>query len=131
MKMITVATLASLIAGFPASALARPALGSDQPRDSRYNRLSIKPSSLFVRALTRSAVREVQEALNKKGFDVGFADGVWGPRTASALREFQEQNRLQARGRLDRRTVTELGPIDPSTAAGSTPWTTGQSSGRR
>jgi peptidoglycan hydrolase-like protein with peptidoglycan-binding domain len=91
MKMITVATLASLIAGFPASALARPALGSDQPRDSRYNRLSIKPSSLFVRALTRSAVREVQEALNKKGFDVGFADGVWGPRTASALREFQEQ----------------------------------------
>jgi peptidoglycan hydrolase-like protein with peptidoglycan-binding domain len=53
-------------------------------------------------------VREVQQALQSKGFDVGPIDGVMGPRTSAALREFQQQQGLKGSGRLDRETLSAL-----------------------
>jgi hypothetical protein len=55
-----------------------------------------------------STIREVQQALQGKGFDVGPIDGVMGPRTAAALREFQQQRGLNGSGRLDRETLSAL-----------------------
>ncbi len=55
-----------------------------------------------------STVREVQQALQGKGFDVGPIDGVIGPRTQAALREFQQQHGLKGSGRLDRETLSQL-----------------------
>lgn len=34
-------------------------------------------------------VRELQRRLNRLGFDAGYVDGVFGPQTAEAVREFQ------------------------------------------
>jgi peptidoglycan hydrolase-like protein with peptidoglycan-binding domain len=55
-----------------------------------------------------STVRDVQQALQNKGYDVGPIDGAMGPRTQSALREFQQQQGLTRSGRIDRQTMSAL-----------------------
>ena len=55
-----------------------------------------------------STVRDIQQALQNKGYDVGAIDGVMGPRTQSALREFQQQQGLTRSGRIDQQTMTAL-----------------------
>jgi peptidoglycan hydrolase-like protein with peptidoglycan-binding domain len=55
-----------------------------------------------------STVRDVQQALQNKGYDVGPIDGVMGPRTQSALREFQQQQGLTRSGRIDQQTMSAL-----------------------
>ena len=59
----------------------------------------------------------VQEKLKDKGFDPGPADGVWGPRTASALGDFQRKENMTVTRRLDRETLTKLAlvPSKPQT----------------
>lgn len=39
--------------------------------------------------LSRSQVREMQQALNARGFEVGTPDGIMGPNTRRGLREYQ------------------------------------------
>jgi peptidoglycan hydrolase-like protein with peptidoglycan-binding domain len=39
----------------------------------------------------------------------GKIDGVWGPRTEAALRDFQKQNKLEATGKVDAPTADKLG----------------------
>lgn len=58
-----------------------------------------------------STVRNVQQALNAKGFNVGPADGQWGPSTESALKQFQTQQGLAPTGVLDTRTMNALGVV--------------------
>jgi outer membrane lipoprotein SlyB len=54
-------------------------------------------------------IRQAQLALNKRGFDAGRQDGIWGPETESAVRNFQKSRGLEVTGRLDDRTIRELG----------------------
>lgn len=86
-----------------------------------------------------SAVRGAQQALHQKGYDVGPIDGVMGPKTSAALREFQQAQGLKASGRLDRQTLAALdvqsgaggrtsssdktSPSPESTSSGATPRT--------
>ncbi|MGR2739789.1 lytic murein transglycosylase [Billgrantia sp. Q4P2] len=65
---LAVGTLADRIAG-------REGIRAEWPRDAQ--------------PLSRSQVREMQQALNARGFDVGTPDGVMGPNTRQGLREFQ------------------------------------------
>jgi peptidoglycan hydrolase-like protein with peptidoglycan-binding domain len=58
--------------------------------------------------LVDAVVRSAQEALERSGFSVGPVDGVLGPRTQSALREFQQQKGLPRSGLLDRDTLKAL-----------------------
>jgi len=58
---------------------------------------------------SRDKVKAIQEALKTKGFDPGTADGVVGPKTNQALREFQKSNNLQITGRIDDKTASALG----------------------
>ena len=48
--------------------------------------------------LSRSQVRELQEALNAAGLDAGTPDGVMGPATRSAVRRLQQRLGLPADG---------------------------------
>ncbi len=50
---------------------------------------------------TASGVRDIQQALNQRGFNAGPADGRPGRKTANAIRQFQSQNGLQATGEID------------------------------
>lgn len=56
-----------------------------------------------------TTVRNVQQALNDKGFNAGAADGRWGPSTETALRQFQTAQGLPVNGVLDARTMSALG----------------------
>ncbi len=56
-------------------------------------------------------VREIQQALTEKGYNVEV-NGVWGPESTEALKKFQEDqniNNMSGRGKLDSLTLIALG----------------------
>ncbi len=57
----------------------------------------------------RPFVRQVQEALARRGFDPGPADGIMGPRTRQAVRDYQRSEGLPENGQLTDETVESLG----------------------
>jgi peptidoglycan hydrolase-like protein with peptidoglycan-binding domain len=57
----------------------------------------------------KADVVSMQQALKDKGFDPGPADGVMGPRTRGALRDFQKKEGLNPTGRWDHETGAKLG----------------------
>lgn len=57
--------------------------------------------------LDSSTIEQIQTSLANEGYSIR-ADGVWGPRTASALRQFQQANGLKASGMVDTDTLAAL-----------------------
>jgi peptidoglycan hydrolase-like protein with peptidoglycan-binding domain len=57
----------------------------------------------------REQVKAVQQALKDKGHDPGTVDGVMGPKTRGALKDFQKKEGIKDTGRLDQETMTKLG----------------------
>jgi osmotically-inducible protein OsmY len=53
-------------------------------------------------------VRAAQEKLKDKGYDPGPIDGIWGPRTAAAVSDFQRKENLTVTSRLDPETLGKL-----------------------
>ena len=66
-------------------------------------------------------MKKVQEALREKGHDPGTIDGVLGPRTQQALREFQKANGLKATGTIDGETAAALGVENTGSVSGTRP----------
>jgi peptidoglycan hydrolase-like protein with peptidoglycan-binding domain len=66
-------------------------------------------------------VRGLQQALKDKGFDPGPIDGKLGPRTAAALRRYQQHENLPVTGRMDDRTTASLGVSSPSASPAAAP----------
>ena len=62
--------------------------------------------------------RNAQQALQAKGFNPGPIDGVYGPRTEAAVRDFQKAEGLKATGKMDADTRAKL---MVSSGAGSAP----------
>ena len=60
--------------------------------------------------LDRAARRQVQEGLQAAGFDPGGADGMFGPRTRTAIRRWQTSRRARATGYLDGASAAALRP---------------------
>jgi len=58
--------------------------------------------------LDRPARREVQIRLDLAGHDPGTPDGVFGPRTRSAIRDWQQDRNLPASGYIDNRQLSQL-----------------------
>jgi peptidoglycan hydrolase-like protein with peptidoglycan-binding domain len=56
-------------------------------------------------------VRDVQDALKEASFSPGESDGIYGPRTESAVQLFQEARGLQVDGIVGPNTCSELGGI--------------------
>jgi peptidoglycan hydrolase-like protein with peptidoglycan-binding domain len=81
---------------------------TQQSQQSAENNQPISPNSL-----SRSEVKQVQQALDKDGFNAGTADGRWGRRTKDAVKQFQQSKQIQANGQLDQQTVADLG-LNPS-----------------
>ncbi len=50
-------------------------------------------------SLDPGTVREVQVELQRRGYNVGPADGVLGPRTQTAIQQYEQRNGLPADGR--------------------------------
>lgn len=58
--------------------------------------------------LSRAERREVQERLLVRGYDIGAADGVIGPRSRAAIEAFQASASLPVNGRAGRRLLDAL-----------------------
>lgn len=56
----------------------------------------------------QSYVRQAQVLLNERGFDVGTPDGLMGPRTAAAIREFQRSAGIAETGTVDKALMEAL-----------------------
>jgi peptidoglycan hydrolase-like protein with peptidoglycan-binding domain len=127
MKSITLATVAAIALCTPAVAA-----GQDHSRMTESNRTQsqqqwtqqnvqrIAPSDL-----DQSQIRQIQQALNKHGFDAGNVDGVWGPETSDAVRNFQEKRNLSTDEALNRETLSALGVDFASNMGGDGAGTTG------
>jgi hypothetical protein len=56
-------------------------------------------------------VRQIQQALKQRGYDVGELDNVMGPKTISAITRFQKGNNLET-GNMNTATLRALGLYD-------------------
>lgn len=72
--------------------------------------------TLYLRspAFRGDDVRELQRMLNALGFDAGKQDGVFGPRTADGVREFQRNVASRVDGIVGLDTVRAVGRYRPS-----------------
>jgi peptidoglycan hydrolase-like protein with peptidoglycan-binding domain len=71
-----------------------------------------KPASLNHHDIT-----ELQESLRDKGYYHSKIDGVLGPQTRAAIRQYQQAENLPATGRLDAETAGNLG-VGPESEGG-------------
>jgi peptidoglycan hydrolase-like protein with peptidoglycan-binding domain len=67
---------------------------------------------LFIQPLTPEGVRAVQARLKAMAGYPGPVDGIWGPGSRLALRNFQQNRGLQATGEMNQATAATLG-LDP------------------
>ncbi|MBF0334883.1 MAG: peptidoglycan-binding protein [Alphaproteobacteria bacterium] len=67
-----------------------------------------------------STVRQIQQALNEKGFDVGEANGEWTQQSADAMRKFQESAGLDQTGNVNFSSIAALNVEIPGLQAPQT-----------
>jgi Putative peptidoglycan binding domain len=79
-------------------------LRRDEDRPARGAQLSSQEQSI-----SPAQVREVQKKLNDQGYHAGPVDGILGPNTQAAIRNFQEAKGLKATGQLNQETMNALG----------------------
>jgi peptidoglycan hydrolase-like protein with peptidoglycan-binding domain len=63
-------------------------------------------------------VRQAQQQLSSKGYEIGTADGQFGPRTQEGVKKFQQAQNLNATGQLDRQTLAALGIDERAAVSG-------------
>jgi hypothetical protein len=110
-----------------ASANAMPSDNETPPNDNLSNRNAAAGTANNTNAMVnnnnvnsgdamqgqdRDTIREAQRALNEKGFSPGAPDGIMGPHTERALRDFQQAQGLGVTGTLDGQTLSALGVSD-------------------
>jgi peptidoglycan hydrolase-like protein with peptidoglycan-binding domain len=101
----TIATLAAaLLVATSASAFAADSTAHPATANTPKSQASL-PSTAHQMSARR--VEEIQAALQGKGEKVS-TDGIWGPNTVSALRDFQKKNGLKPTGRYDQATAQKL-----------------------
>lgn len=56
-----------------------------------------------------AVIQAVQKALNESGFDCGTPDGISGPKTENAIKEYQASEGLEATGQISEELLTSMG----------------------
>ena len=92
--------------------------GGDMKNQPRASQEQQQQRQSTAPGMEQTTVKQAQEKLGSKGHDVQ-ADGVLGPKTQAALKEFQEKEGIQASGRLDQETLAALGVEEASAGTGS------------
>jgi peptidoglycan hydrolase-like protein with peptidoglycan-binding domain len=88
---------------------------------------STQSSSQQQAGQDQDTVKQVQEKLSAAGHQVQ-ADGIMGPKTQAALKEYQQSKGLDASGQLDQKTMAALGVGEGATASTGGSASTGSSS---
>jgi lipid-binding SYLF domain-containing protein len=76
-----------------------------QPTGVVAKRTPVEP----VPSLKKSDIMRAQQSLHEKGYYNGSIDGLIGPMTRKALREYQKAENLPINGQLNVQTATKLG----------------------
>ena len=119
---ILLASLSLLLATAAAPAFARSAQerqSDPEPQVEQSESARQEAQSEQIQ-LPAEIIKKVQSALKEKGFDPGPVDGLMGPKTEQALKQFQQANKLQVTGKPDQATMKALGVEEPSTGEGPT-----------
>lgn len=82
--------------------------GQERSHDSGVTSRGLEQSPSEARALGQEKTREVQQALEEKGFEAGN-DGMMDSKTQEAIAKFQRENNLPATGTVDEKTAEKLG----------------------
>ncbi len=61
-------------------------------------------------SLSEDQVRELQNLLKEEGYEVGNADGIIGPDTTAAIRQYQTDRDLEVTGTANDKTLRSLAP---------------------
>ena len=68
-------------------------------------------------AQDRGDIKKVQETLRDKGYYTAPVDGIMGPQTRAAIRQYQQSENLPVTGHLDGGTAGKLG-VGPESVGG-------------
>ena len=68
--------------------------------------------------LASDGIRQVQLALQKRGFDPGPIDGIYGPLTKGGVSKFQDFYGIKATGEINNQTLYALGMTQLAGRAG-------------
>lgn len=107
--VILTGAVQSIGASARASELARGVPGVRAVKNELTYDAAMRDRSGVTPTRSQSQVMAMQQALKEKGFEPGPIDGVMGPRTASALKEYQKAENLKMTGLMDRDTAAKLG----------------------
>ena len=111
----------------PATATSEPTYsGTSQPsREAPRTSPSSMSTSTAHPAASSEELRQAQQRLKDDGDYTGTVDGKFGPKTAAALKKFQQSNGLQQSGELDSQTASKLGVTTTSGSGASMPPSSG------
>lgn len=73
-----------------------------------YNAGQASATGTQTSELSPDMIRKVQQNLRQAGLYKGRVDGVWGPRTEAAVRDYQQQHNINASGQLDQQTLDAM-----------------------
>ncbi|MCU0543704.1 MAG: peptidoglycan-binding protein [Oscillatoriaceae cyanobacterium Prado104] len=73
------------------------------------NAVTTRPATTLSKGSSGSKVKTLQVRLDLQGYDPGPIDGIFGARTAAAVKSFQESKDLKADGEVDEITWKALG----------------------
>lgn len=113
LKQVVIATIAGFV-------LAAPALAAEERRSPGSSAHS-GMTGATGQQMDSQTVRQIQQALQDKGHNVGDVDGVMGPRTREALRQYQQSQGMEGTGRVDQQTVSSLGLSRGAAGASGSP----------
>jgi hypothetical protein len=109
LRRIAVA-IAALSFAVTAGAMGDKSSGASTSGGQKYSAdQATSSTSSSVGSADSSTIRSAQQALDDKGYDAGSADGRMGPRTESALKQFQQAQGMPQTGALDSKTLSALG----------------------
>ncbi len=106
--IILTGAVPSIGASARASELAREAPGVRSVKNELTYDSARREGSRVSTTRSHAQVMAMQQALKDKGFDPGPIDGTPGPRTTSALKEYQKSEDLTMTGKMDHDTAAKL-----------------------
>ena len=107
--VILTGAVPSIGASARASELARHVPGVRSVKNELTYDAAKRGESRVSTSESHAQVMAMQQALKDKGFDPGAIDGALGPRTTSALKEYQKSENLEVTGKMDRDMAAKLG----------------------
>jgi peptidoglycan hydrolase-like protein with peptidoglycan-binding domain len=112
MKRLAIAAIGALALPLAISLPAAAQQNNAKPNAAQQQQSQaqpMQPNEQPQANLSSGQIRQVQQALDQKGFKAGNADGKLGPETKQALQSFQQSQHLQVTGQPDQQTLAKLG----------------------